>query len=830
MGTKQKIIGLLIAVFSLGTYWACSHDSLKEANKVSSFLPASSLSSSSFVPQSFSPSSELKEASSHNIPSSKSPSSDNLITSNDVTSIQKKLKQKIDEAYEQGYGDEIAKLKSNMERPEKKLSPPFEKIHPSLQKAPPYKTSSVSPVENYPRYDSQGRVLVRIFYQPGQDQEKNIRQMLKEQNTSAYAQLPREGVLEAYLEQDQLEHWAFQPWVLKIIPVPPVHSRIGSVTTEADQILGIADVREGFLVTGRGINVGVISSGVDHLEEAQYMGDLPEDVTVLANGGWGSPDDEGTAMLEIIHDLAPEANLYFHDGGSETRFIEGVRLLKEAGCDIIVDDLAYVGEPFFEDGPVAQAVQAAVDSGVIFVSAAGNDAEEHVELPWSAQHAGSNDPNLNELLFGYPALVFPSDEEMMPFDMGPNHSVTAILQWSEPFGASSHDYDLKIYRAPDYYAFIRDVLTFLDWILFGKEEFTQMGYWTDSEGIRHFERPTLPVEPSPITVSDTPQTGKEDPLEIAQISNSGSEWESYVLVVEGYQNMKDTDTIEMFFGDSGATGTIGIPGPNGTPKGSIFGHPAVPGCLAVGAVNVNDPGLDSIERYSSQGPSYVPFSGTVRRNKPDLVSVDGVSVTGAGNFPSRFYGTSAAAPHVAAFAALLKDANPNLTPKEVHELLTQTATDLGETGQDNIFGFGMADMESALKNLTSSILTVDSTMPSVEVSFRAGQKIDLKCMAAIGKKNWILLEVPNFYPGLTFARPSNDFAYLRGRYFFLFKDESNNLVSDADLLYFSEAFEEEKIDFGINDLSGIGKIIITTLQGANNTSLEKIQQITLTQQ
>src|SRR5262249_49792888 len=60
----------------------------------------------------------------------------------------------------------------------------------------------------------------------------------------------------------------------------------------------------------------------------------------------------------------------------------------------------------------------------------------------------------------------------------------------------------------------------------------------------------------------------------------------------------------------------------------------------------------TIEFYSSQGPT---LDG---RQKPDVSAIDGVSVSGAGGFPSPFFGTSAAAPHVAGIAALAIQAAP----------------------------------------------------------------------------------------------------------------------------------------------------------------------------
>ncbi|MCX6682221.1 MAG: PEGA domain-containing protein [Methanoregula sp.] len=126
---------------------------------------------------------------------------------------------------------------------------------------------------------------------------------------------------------------------------------------------------------------------------------------------------------------------------------------------------------------------------------------------------------------------------------------------------------------------------------------------------------------------------------------------------------------------------------------SIFGHPAVPGVLATGAINAADSGNDDIEVFSSQGPVTNLFEG--HRSKPDLAGIDGVHVTGAGGFFNPFYGTSAAAPTVAAAAADLRSAFPAKTGQEIANRLKFNAIDLGSGGYDTVFGWGRPDASNA---------------------------------------------------------------------------------------------------------------------------------------
>src|SRR5207253_1151237 len=94
----------------------------------------------------------------------------------------------------------------------------------------------------------------------------------------------------------------------------------GSRSSEGDITHLAYAARHAFNVNGTGIKIGVLSDGVTNLAASQAAGDLGP-VTVLS-GQTGS-GDEGTAMLEIVHDLAPGAQLYFATAGNEGNLNDG---------------------------------------------------------------------------------------------------------------------------------------------------------------------------------------------------------------------------------------------------------------------------------------------------------------------------------------------------------------------------------------------------------------------------------------------------------------------------------------------------------------------------
>ena len=152
---------------------------------------------------------------------------------------------------------------------------------------------------------------------------------------------------------------------------PAVRAFNNSVDCEGDYTHEAIIARSTFSANGSGLKVGVMSDSVDYLTNSQIAGQ----VNVLNgqgnvnNGGKG----EGTAMLEIVHALAPGAQLYFATGdGGDAAFASNILQLQNAGCNIIVDDMLYNDEPPFQDGIIAQAVNSVTANGVLFFSSASN--------------------------------------------------------------------------------------------------------------------------------------------------------------------------------------------------------------------------------------------------------------------------------------------------------------------------------------------------------------------------------------------------------------------------------------------------------------------------
>ena len=442
---------------------------------------------------------------------------------------------------------------------------------------------------------------------------------------------------------------------------------VGAVTSEGDVTHAADTARTRFRVSGIGVKVGVLSDGVDSLAASIASGDLPVDTEVLP--GEAGSGDEGTAMLEIVHDLAPKAKLAFATAfTSAESFAANIRALRAAGADVIVDDVIYFAESPFQDGPIAQAVIDVTNDGAPYFSSAGN--EQNVDDGTAGNYEGDYRPSGRSVgKFAGDAHDFDPGAGVQVLDpvSADTAGVPAILHWADPLGGSGNDYDL---------------------------------YGVDAAG-------------TVTAFSNDVQDGDDDPLEGFYVPG-GTLGLAIVKFSGEARYFQITPFRGLFVDRDGLTGYV-------TP-GVTRGHSAVPAAYSVAAVpasvafgGVIAPGVPNpsgpfpsvydrrqkSEVFTSDGPRRVFFNpdgtpitpgnftstgGTVRL-KPDISAADGVVTTVPGF--ERFFGTSASAPHAAAIAALVLGSNPGITPGEVRTAITATALDIEQAGYDRDTGYGI---------------------------------------------------------------------------------------------------------------------------------------------
>ena len=430
-------------------------------------------------------------------------------------------------------------------------------------------------------------------------------------------------------------------------------------TTEGDVAHGADDARALFGVDGTGVQVGAISDSVEALAALQGTGDLPPGVTVLP-GQAGTGTSEGTALLEIIHDMAPGADLFFATGtsGFLQDFADNIEALATAGCDVIVDDVLYFSEPVFQDGLIAEAVNAAHAAGVIYFSSAGNSGNltQGTSGTWEGLYSGTALPT---------PLQGMGLDSAHDFGAGNSNEITqdppfvVTVHWANPQGAASDDYDLFLLDAA--------LSTVID------------------------------------SSTDT-QNGTQNPYEEI-LTNVADETGNRLVVAKASGN-------DVFIHVGTHRGRL-----DQATEGETYGHSAAEGALSVAAVNVATANggefeggtANPVEPFSSDGPRRIFFDAAgnpiplaadtegpegVVRQKPDVTAADGVSTATPGFNP--FFGTSASAPHGAGIAALFVDLFPSVPVGDAYDAFRSSALDIDPFGFDRDSGFGIIKAENAL--------------------------------------------------------------------------------------------------------------------------------------
>ncbi len=223
--------------------------------------------------------------------------------------------------------------------------------------------------------DASGRAKVDISAAVSDDLLDQIRAL---GGSVLFASAQDRSIL-AIVPLTSLERLAADPNVVHIAPAARGTTNVGALTSQGYISHKANQVVSSLGEDGTGVKVGVLSDSVDALAALIATGDLPAGTTVVPGQSGNPGTSEGTAMMEIVHDLAPGAQLFFATAfNGIASFADNIRTLRNTyGCDIIVDDVTYFNEGVFQDGPIAQAVNDVVASGALYFSVGGQQRQPH---------------------------------------------------------------------------------------------------------------------------------------------------------------------------------------------------------------------------------------------------------------------------------------------------------------------------------------------------------------------------------------------------------------------------------------------------------------------
>jgi subtilisin family serine protease len=494
--------------------------------------------------------------------------------------------------------------------------------------------------------EADGRVIVDISAEPGEALSRAITAA----GGMVIYQSPRWKSVRASLPPTALMGIAGRAEVKAIRKGRNPVRHTGPVNSEGDAAHNAGASRALYGTNGGGIKVGVISDSCDHYQASVTAGELP--LFTVLDGRSGIPaSGEGTAMSEIVADLAPGAQIYFASAsGGKAFFADSILQLHASGCKVIVDDISYGDEWQFQDDEIGQAVNEVVDAGALYISSSGNEGslKKGTSTTWEGDYVSGGSEAL--LPAGTVHRFGTQNYNRLTTD-----DSDATLQWSDEYHSSANDYDLHIFSA-------------------------------DGTTI--------------VASSTDTQDGTQAPMEEVSGVHPGER-----IVI-----WKATTAAPRYLRLSCTGSPLEI-----ATAGQTIGHAATAKCLCVAASDATlvSPGpftaASPVRDSSSDGPHKMFYrpdgtpitpgnflaSGGVTVPSPSLTAATGGATSVPGFSP--FYGTSASAPHTAALAAVVWSRKPTLTNTVVRTLLEASCIDIEDPGMDVNSGHGilMADLALA---------------------------------------------------------------------------------------------------------------------------------------
>ena len=454
----------------------------------------------------------------------------------------------------------------------------------------------------------------------------------------------------------------------------------GEAMSQGDQAQHSDRARENFSVTGKGVTVAILSDSFNCLggmEKDKQTGDLPQSLLLLEEAlDCTRTTDEGRALMQIVHDIAPDATLIFQSSSNglakTANAILDVAFKHKA--NVIIDDMKSLSANFYQEDAISQAIKKVTKAGVVYVTAAGNSGRNAYDSAYNEYINTAFELNAHD--FDNSSEVDIYQRLHVPEGAG----FRLVLQWDSPAYSISGGTGAR---------------TDLDIFIFNEEHSKVLAASTFGN---------IGRDPVETLYFYNPKDSGKSKFDLMITKAAGASPQSFKYII-----LNSFDGIIQEYQ---------------TNSGGLFGHANTEAAISIGASNYQQTPAFGVtppllQYYSSAGGQAIKFdingdaiTPPIIPQKPDVVAPDNVNTTFFGGVDTdkdgkpNISGSSAAAPHVAGVVALLLEANPKLQPIDIKKILQQTSTDIlqrnnenktitGE-GYDLDSGFGLINAEAAV--------------------------------------------------------------------------------------------------------------------------------------
>ena len=489
---------------------------------------------------------------------------------------------------------------------------------------------------------------VRVIVEPVGNDSRNIDRTALER-LGAVVEATSRSLLRARIPVERLIAVADTVSGIRFIR-RPYKPRAIAVISEGVSLTGADDYHNAGYY-GQGTKVAIIDLGFSGLSAAIAAGEFgsgsgyggsavidPTCTHDYTGTGLEADTAHGTAVAEIVHDMAPQATLCLMKISDELDLENAKDDAITYGVDIINHSVGWYNTNFYDGtGEVAGIANDARDNGILWVNAAGNEADSTYTGHWQGAFVDNDGDSYLDFGTGSDPLDGDAIDECNDLYAASGETIYIYLTW-DAWPSDPEDYDLHLY---------------------------------DPNGTK-------------VDSSTNVQNGTQHPTE--SISYPVSTTGYYCFAIEAF-NAPSRPDLEVFIFKENQS--VAVNQQYHHPESSIIAPANSAKVFTVGAIYHGNWTTGPQESFSSQGPSNASkFAASI--TKPDIMGPDGVSSYTYGAF--YFYGTSAASPHVAGAAALLLSENPTLTADDLQNKLEADAIDIGAAGKDNIYGSGRLNL------------------------------------------------------------------------------------------------------------------------------------------